>query len=72
MASAITAGRYAYDLKLVGPTGKHTRAYEGAAFVSAEVTDDGGTTTPGYGAILLESGGYLLLETGGRLLLEDG
>lgn len=66
--AALNAGRYSYDLKLRARDGTLTRAYQGDAYVSEEVTDF--VITPTY-AILLESGGYLLLESGGRILLED-
>jgi hypothetical protein len=63
--------RYVYDLKLVSPADLTTRAYQGAVFVSAEVTDVVISPPADEGAILLETNGYLLLENGGRILLEN-
>ena len=67
--AAINAGKYAYDLKLIAPNFKTTRAFQGAAYVSAEVTD-----TPAFppSTFLLEGGGFLLLEDGSPLLVENG
>ncbi len=72
VSAAINAGRYVYDLKLVSPFGKHSRPYQGDAYVSAEVTDNDEIPVVLPDALLLESGGYLLLENGGRLLLDEG
>ena len=70
--AAINAGRYAYDLKMVSPAGRSRRVYEGAAYVSEEVTDIPIFPPSAFGALLLEGGGYFLLENGSRLLLEGG
>ena len=67
VTAAINPGIYAYDLKLIDPDGKTTRAYQGSAYVSAEVT---GISIFPPSSFLLEGGGYLLLETGGNLSLE--
>jgi hypothetical protein len=69
VSAAINPGRYAYDLKLIAPTGRAIRVYEGEAYVSADVTD-----TPVFApsTFLLEGGGILLLENGSPLLLENG
>lgn len=72
VSAAIHAGRYVYDLKLVSPSGKVTRAYQGAVYVSDQVTEIVILPPSAYGAILLEDGSYLLMEAGGKLLIDDG
>jgi hypothetical protein len=68
VASAFFAGRYVYDNLIREEGGKNTRLYQGAAAVTAEVTEfdfDAGASA----ALLLRSGGFFLLRSGGNILL---
>jgi len=69
ITTALSAGVYVYDIKMLDTTGKTTRLFQGTAAVSPEVTTI--ILSPGSGDVLLEGGGEMLQEDGSKILTES-